>query len=111
MTTIAYSDIFTQIMLENDDVGDEDDKDDKNDNLLKGTCCNLFDLTARDIERHNLRHLRNYFEKLDFGFVKHSLKWLFNMFGQAQIAPELTISKACPSIFCSGLLLRANSLK
>ena len=74
MTTIAYSDIFTRIMLENDDVGDEDDKDDKNDNLLKGTCCNLFDLTARDIERHNLRHLRNYFEKLDFGFVKHSLK-------------------------------------
>ena len=74
MTTIAYSDIFTRIMLENDDVGEEDNKDDKNDNLLKGTCCNLFDLTARDIERHNLRHLQNYFEKLDFGFVKHSLK-------------------------------------
>ena len=74
MTTIAYSDIFTRIMLENDDVGEEDNKDDNNDNLLKGTCCNLFDLTARDIERHNLRHLRNYFDKIDFGFVKHSLK-------------------------------------
>ena len=61
-------------MLENDDVDDENDKNDKSENLLKGTCCNLFDLTARDIERHNLRHLRNYFVKLDFCFVKHFLK-------------------------------------
>ena len=42
------------------------------------------------------------------------LKTFFKMiikYDQPQIAPELTISKACPSIFCSGLLLRANSLK